>query len=316
MGRPVRYDPANMMLTQAAMIYPTSGPVTLKTHLVDSPLVAALKSGKVSSPVVTFDFCGPPVAQDGFKRMVQQNEFDAGELAIVTYLQARTYGKPYTALPAVIAANFQHGSISYIHRGETLHPKDMEGRKVAVRSYSQTGPTWARGVLQHEYGVDLSRVTWITTDAPHVPEYEEPNNVVRVDRNEKSLDQRMIDGEADFGLLGANAPKHPGARRLIPDHEDAAAAWCAKYRCVPINHIFVVRSELAAERPDVVDEIWRLLCESKQAAGLIAGKIDSLPFGLDEIAKPVSLVNQYAHEQKLIPKPFGVEDLFERPLGA
>jgi 4,5-dihydroxyphthalate decarboxylase len=156
-------------LTQATMIYPKSGPVILKTHLADSPVVAALKAGKVSSPIVRFDFCGPPVAQDGFKRLVQQNEFDAGELAIVTYLQARTYGKPYTGLPAVIVANDQHGSISYIHRGETLHPKDMEGRRAVVRSYSQTGPTWARGVLQHEYGVDLSKVTWVTTDAPISP---------------------------------------------------------------------------------------------------------------------------------------------------
>jgi len=296
------------------MIYPKSGPVVLKTHLADSPVVAALKAGKVSSPIVSFDFCGPPVAQDGFKRLVQQNEFDAGELAIVTYLQARTYGKPYIGLPAVIVANFQHGAISYIHRGKILHPKDMEGRRAVVRSYSQTGPTWARGVLRHEYGVDLSKVTWVTADAPHLAEYEEPKNVVRVDKGEKSLDQRMIDGEADFGLIGANAPKHPDARRLIPDHEDAAAAWHAKYGCVPINHIFVVRSELASARPDVVDEIWRLLCGSKQAAGLGDNKIDSLPFGLDAISKPVSLVSQYAYEQKVIPKPLSVDHLFDKRL--
>ena len=291
------------------MTYPKSGRITLKTHLADSPLVAALKTGKVSSPIVRFDFCGPPVAHDGFKRLVRDNEFDAGELAIVTYLQAKTYNKPYVMLPAVVVANFQHRSISYIHRGKALQPKDMEGGKVVVRSYTQSGPTWARGVLQHEYGVDLSKITWLTTDAPHLAEYVEPKSVVRVDKQQKTLDRRMVDGEADFGIIGADAPKHPDARRLIPDPEAAAAAWYAKHGCTHINHVFVVRSELAEARPDIVDEIWRLLCESKKAAGLSDTKADLLPFGVDAIGKSLSLVNQYAHEQGSIPKPFTLDEL-------
>ena len=64
--------------------YPKTGPVTLKTNLADSALVAALKSGKVSSPIVKFDFAGPPVAHDAFKAMVRDLDYDAGELAIVT----------------------------------------------------------------------------------------------------------------------------------------------------------------------------------------------------------------------------------------
>jgi 4,5-dihydroxyphthalate decarboxylase len=80
--------------------YPRSGRVTLRTNLADSALAAALKSGQVSSPRVAFDFCGPKVAHDGFKPMVHEGAFDAGELAIVTFLQAKTYGKPLTLLPA------------------------------------------------------------------------------------------------------------------------------------------------------------------------------------------------------------------------
>lgn len=293
------------------MDYPESGPVTLKVLLADSPLVAALKAGAVSSPLVQFDFCGPPVAHDGFKSMVRDQAFDAGELAAVTCLQARTYGKPYTLLPAVVVGNLQLRSPSYLHRGKALQPRDMEGRRVVVRSYTQTGPTWARGILQHEYGVDLSKVTWVTSDAPHLAEYQEPGNVVRVDKEQKSLAQRMIDGEADFGLIGANEPRHPDARRLIPDPEAAAAAWHAKHGCTHINHLFVVRSELAATRPDVIEEIWRLLCASKKAAGLTGRDIDLLPFGVEAISRSVSLLSRYAHEQRLIPKPFGVDELFD-----
>ena len=148
--------------------YPKTGPVTLTTNLADSSLAAALKAGTVSSPIVKFDFCGPKTANEGFKPMVRDGAFDAGELAIVTFLQAKAYNKPLTLLPACVVGKFQHGTISYMHRGKELQPKDLEGNKAVVRAYTQTTGTWARGILQHEYGVDLSRITWLTTDDPHL----------------------------------------------------------------------------------------------------------------------------------------------------
>ena len=89
--------------------YPTSGPVTLKTNLADYPMTKALKSGAITSDLVTFDFCGPKVANQGFKQMVRERAFDAGELAIGTFMEARTYGKPVALLPAVVMGRFQHG---------------------------------------------------------------------------------------------------------------------------------------------------------------------------------------------------------------
>ena len=62
------------------MAIPSKGPVTLKTNLADYPVTLALKQGKTSSSVVSFDFCGPPVAHDGFKGMVRDDKFDAGEV--------------------------------------------------------------------------------------------------------------------------------------------------------------------------------------------------------------------------------------------
>ena len=213
--------------------YPASGPVTLKTNLADSVLSAALKQGKVTSPIVRFDFCGPPVASNGFKACVRDRAFDAGELAIVTYMQAKTYGKPLTLLPAAVVGRFQHNTISCMAGSGIKVPGDLEGREVAVRAYTQTTGVWARGILQHEYGVDLSRIKWATTDDPHLAEFTDPASVVRVDKNAKPLDQRMIDGEIGAGILGPDAPKHPDARRLIADHADASVRWHAKYGCTP-----------------------------------------------------------------------------------
>ena len=104
--------------------------------------------------------------------MVRENAYDAGELAIVTFLQAKAFGKPYVLLPAPISGRFQHHCIGYsIEHGE-LRPKDIEGRKVGVRTYAQTTGLWVRGILQHEYGVDLNKVTWLTIDDAHLAEHE------------------------------------------------------------------------------------------------------------------------------------------------
>src|ERR1700731_4222909 len=161
------------------MQYPLSGSMKLRTNLADYPVTKALKQGKTSSSLVSFDFCGPPVANEGFKGMVRDNKFDAGELAIITFLQAKAYGKPYVLLPAPISGRFQHHCIGYnIEHGE-LKPKDIEGKKVGVRTYAQTTGLWVRGILQHEYGVDLDKVTWLTIDESHLSEYREPPNVGR-----------------------------------------------------------------------------------------------------------------------------------------
>ena len=297
--------------------YPKTGPVTLKVNLADSALSAALKSGKVSSPIVKLEFTGPPVASEGFKGMVRDYAYDCGELAIVTYLLAKSFNKPWTLLPACVVGKFQHNTISYMARdGKVLKPKDMEGNKCVMRSYTQTTPTWARGLLQHEYGVDLSKVTWVTYEAPHIAEYVEPKGMIKVDIKQKSLPQRMIDGEADFGIIGIDGPKHPDARRLIPDHEEQVKAWHKKYGCTHINHMFVVHSDLAKTRPDVVEELWRMLVESKKAGGLTGKEIDPLPFGVDACAKSLTIINQYAQEQMLIPRAFSIDELFDKSMKA
>jgi 4,5-dihydroxyphthalate decarboxylase len=290
--------------------YPASGPVILKTNFADSALSAALKEGRISSPIVRFDFCGPSVASNGFKAMVRDGAFDAGELAIVTYLQAKTYGKPLILLPATVVGRFQHNTISYIHRGKPITPKELEGGRVAVRAYTQTTGVWVRGILQHEYDVDLKRITWVTTDDPHLAEFTDPDHVVRVDKREKPLDLRLIDGEVDAGILGTDSPKHEKARRLIADHAEAAKAWHAKYGCTHINHMFVLNAELARLRPDVVAEVYRMLAESKAAAGPPKG-VDVLPFGVDNVARSLEIVGQYAHEQGIIPRRFSVSELFD-----
>jgi 4,5-dihydroxyphthalate decarboxylase len=292
--------------------FPPTGKVRLRTNLADHAAVRALKEGKVRSDLVEFDFCGPTPANRGFKPMIREGAFDAGELAIGSVLQAKLYGKPLVLLPAVVMARFQHHMIVYNASKGELRPKDLEGGRIAVRSYTQTTGIWVRGILAHEHGVALERLTWVCTDDAHLAEYRDPANVERPGPGAKPLDAMLIDGDVDAAIPAADLTKdHPHIRHLFPNPNDQARAWVAKYGTVPVNHYFVVSKALAGARPDAVREIYRLLQESKALAPPPADGIDFFPLGIEANRKPLELMVQYAVEQEIIPRAFTVEELLE-----
>ena len=287
---------------------PATGPVKLTTNLADYPISKALKSGAITSDLVTFDFAGTKTANQSFKPMVREGKFDAGELAIVTFLQAIAWGKPLVLLPAVMVGRFQHNCISYDCTKGEITPKQIEGKRVGVRAYTQTTGVWVRGLLAHEYGVDLSKVTWSTYEDPHVAEYKEPSFLERFDPQGKGMEEMMFDGAFDAIVVGGEIPNEPRAKTLIPNAKQAALDWHARTGAVTVNHLFVV-SEEVAKRKDVVQEIWRMLKETKAAMPAPADGIDLFPFGWEANRTNLELVIQYAYEQELLPRMMSVDEL-------
>lgn len=291
--------------------YPSSGPVTLKTNLADYAMTKALKSGAITSDLMTLDFCGPKVANQGFKPMVRERKFDAGELAIGTYLEAKTYGKPVALLPAVVLGRFQHSHALRSTAKAPFGPGDLEGKRIGIRSYTQTTGIWVRGIFKHEYGVDLNKVTWVCNDDGHLAEFKEPGNVERTPADGKKVDQMLLDGELDGAILGSDIVDDPRVTHLIPNPKDAAQAWYNKYQTIPVNHLFCVDKELADTRPDVIREIYRMLKETKAAMPPSTEGIDFFPFGVDALKKPIDMAMEYCVEQKIIPRKFSVDELFD-----
>ncbi|OBR50040.1 phosphate ABC transporter substrate-binding protein [Paraburkholderia tropica] len=284
--------------------------VTLRTNLADYPNTRAIREGRVSSDLVYLDTsAAPKSAHDGFKPMVRDNAFDAGELALVTYLQARVHGKPYVLLPVPIVGRLQHHCIGFNRDFGHMNPKDIEGRKVGVRTYAQTTGLWVRGILQHEYGVDMDKVHWMTIDEGHLAEYDDPGNCERLPKG-SSLAQLMLDGELSAAIMGMEMPSDPRIATLIPEPLAAAEQWSAREGLIPLNHLFVVPETLSRERPDVVREIFRLLAESRSQASAEALKTLP-PIGLEPNRKGIALAIDWAYEQKIIPRRLTVDELFD-----
>ena len=297
---------------------PPSQPLRLHTLLGDYPGTRALKSGELKSDRVALDFADVKLAQTAFKRVVRDLEFDVAELAIVTFLMAKAHGKPLVLLPAVVMGRFQHPYIVYNAQRGRLAPEDLTGRRVGIRSYSVTTVTWLRGILADDHGVDLDRVRWVTFEEPHVAEFRDPPSVERAPEG-KDVVSMLLAGEVDAAILAAPSTD-PRLRTLIPDPDAAAREWHARNRAVQVNHLVVVKESLSATHPEAVREVYRLLEESKAAAGLPrAGEIDTMPFGVETNRRNLEVAIDYVYRQGLIPRRFEVDELFDdvtRTLGA
>src|SRR5665647_2169622 len=245
----------------------TDAPTTLRIAIGDYPHTLPLKRGEVSSPWLKLDFVEIKPMHKAFKPMVREHAFDASEMALVTFLQAKAYGKGLKLLPAAMLARFQHGTFLCNAERGRLAPADLAGRRIGVRAYSQTTGAWIRGIVENDYGVDLSRVQWVTFEDAHVAEARDPAGVLRA-RPDQDMTKMLLAGELDAAIYGADLPKDAALQSVIQDPQAAALAWYGKHGLVPVNHMVVVAESLAQSNPKAVAELYRMLEESKKAAGL------------------------------------------------
>lgn len=306
----------------------TTTNLVLKTAIGNHGNTKALKDGTVKVPGVIFDFVEIVPVYKAFKAMVQKLEFDVSEMAVTTYMLAKSFDKQLTALPVVLVRIFHHGTIFCNVNAGIREPKDLEGRRVGIRAYAQTGPTWSRGILQNEYGVDLDKVTWVTYEGSHVGEYQDPKNCVRAPEGKK-LDEMLVAGEID-AAIGPNPIESPQVKPLFARASEIEAAWFRKTGIYPINHIVVVKRALVASHPRVVGELFKAFKSAKElylerlaANGpssaddklklrlkeIVGG--DPLPYGVAPNRKGFEALARYAYQQNMLPKEYRIEDLFD-----
>src|SRR5580658_9141897 len=236
---------------------PSEMSLSLRTLLGDHPGTAAGKNGSVKSDAVTLDFADYSPTHKGFKPMVRDGAFDVSEMAIVTYLMAKSVGKPMVLLPRVVVARFQHAFALYNAKQGTLKPADLTGKRVGIRSFTTTTGAWLRGILANDHGVDLNSIDWVTFEDAHVAEFVDTTKRAPAG---KQIIQMLIDGELD-AILGEKV-EHPDLKPLFVDVKAEEARWFAKHAVRPINHMVVVSKELSDRHPEIVREVHRMLSEA------------------------------------------------------
>jgi 4,5-dihydroxyphthalate decarboxylase len=272
----------------------------LRTLLGDHPCTAGLKNGSIRSDLVEFDFIDYSPTNKGFKPMVREQAFDVSEMAIVTYLMAKSVGKPMVLLPDVVVARFQHAYALYHARSGTLTPADLNGKRIGIRSFTTTTGAWLRGILANDYGVDLGSVDWVTFEDAHVAEFKDTTKRAPAG---KQIIRMLLDGELDV-VLGEKSD-HPDLKPLFADAASEEKAWFARHRVVPINHMVVVSQKLSEAHPEAVKEVHRMLGAARKASA------SGPRFDAQEMRRSLDLITHYAAQQGLIPRASTFDELFD-----
>jgi 4,5-dihydroxyphthalate decarboxylase len=242
--------------------------------------------------------------------MARDQRFTVSEMAIATVFQALAFGKPLVLLPVTMAARFQEPALLCRTEGPIKGPADLAGRRVGVRAYSQTTGLWLRGILADDFGVQPRDIRWVTFEGAHVAEYEDPAFVERAEAGRDMLGLLRA-GALDAIIVGNDMPSDPGLRCVFPDPAAASRAFARAHGFVPINHVVVVRRDIAEARPDLLVDLVRLFAAAKAMAPRVDNGLDAIPIGRAAVEPSLALALDHARAQGLLPRPLSLEALWE-----
>lgn len=264
---------------------------------------------------------------NAFRRMIRGLEFDVSEMAISTYLCAKSFNKPITAIPVFPVRGFHHGAIVHNTKVGVSTPKDLEGKKVGVRGWTVTTGVWVRGILSQGYGVDIDKITWVLAGDEHVAEYQYSPNVEPAPEG-ANLPEMLASGELAAGI-GIGNVDSDDVKPLIGGARDAAVKFFNDTGVYPINHTVVVKDELLDANPWLAEEVFSVFKAAKASymAKLEAGADlsdadqgivrngqdlggDPLPYGVEANRTTMEAIIQACLDQKVIPNRVSVEEVF------
>jgi 4,5-dihydroxyphthalate decarboxylase len=266
-----------------------------------------------------------------FHRFTRFREWDASEMSFGKVVSLLSQPAPdIVAIPVFPSRVFRHSAIYT----KLAKPKDLEGKRVGIPEWAQTAGIYVRGLLQHEYGVDLSRIEWIQAGVRQPGRVEKvelklPPGIRITPAPDKTLAGMLASGEIDAAI----SARDPGAPRLFPDYLPLEFEYYRKTRIFPIMHVIVLRREVYERDRWVAMNLFKAFEEAKRVSqarlteiGLshipmpwlaeharrwreAAGE-DFWPYGIEGNRPTLEAFLQYAHEQGVAARRLKVEELF------
>jgi 4,5-dihydroxyphthalate decarboxylase len=270
-----------------------------------------------------------------FFRFAKFREWHASEMSFGKVISLMSEEKPeIIAIPVFLSRVFRHSAIYLPEKSSVKTPKDLEGKRVGIPEWAQTAGIYVRGMLAHEYGVDLAKIQWIQAGV------REPGRVEKVELKlpkgltiERKADRTLVDllakGELDAVM---SAREVPGVR-LFKDYRTTEAEYWKKTRIFPIMHVLVLRRDVYERDRWLAMNLFKAFNEAKRRSlervaefGLshvpmpwvpdhvrqwreMAGE-DFWPYGVEPNRPTLEAFLQYGYEQGVCKKKITVEDLF------
>lgn len=246
--------------------------LSLATVLTDR--TAGLFDGRVTSSRIGLTVVGgePPVLM---RRMLNDNEFDAAEMSLASYVLRYSRGShDLVAIPVFPLRMFLHSAVYVRSDGRITNPSELNGRSIGIPRYQMTPGIWTR-LLLAPYGFDFSTASWVTggVDGPGVPDQIElrAGGVTVVGAPPGvTLDEMLQDGSID-AIFTPFEPRRflagdPSIRRLFPDSRSVEEESYRQTGIFPIIHTVVVARSLVERHPWLGGEITQLYERAKGLA--------------------------------------------------
>ena len=269
-------------------------------------------------------------------RMMRGLEFDVCELSLASYLMVRDQGRlPIIAIPVFPHRRFRHSYIFVNSAAGISAPKDLEGRKVGIRTWQTTAGLWVTGLLEEHYGVDIASIRWYRQDVEDIP-FELPAEftITQLDRSQ-NLNTMLVEGSVD-ALIFPEMPTafkqgDPRVRRLFADPKAEEQRFYRATGLFPLMHTVVIKEELLARCPWVANSLLKAFRASKELAWkqmedprrislawvreLIEEQREVLgpdpwPYDLPSNGKALETMIRYSHRLGMIRRPMPPEELF------
>ena len=279
-----------------------------------------------------------------FWRQLHFAEFAVSEMSCSSFMIVTGQGDGrFVGLPIFTTRRFYHTHILVRRDAGIKTPADLKGKRVGVPEYQQTAALWARGVLQHEFGVRPQDIEfWMerTPDKSHggATGFAPPPGVtVNQIPADQSIGSMMLAGELDAALhylsgrnlvdrSRADLINNPDFHYLFADQVAEGIRYYRKTGIFPINHQAVVRRDVFDKEPWVAQNILKAFVAANDianarrqqhvdyhlAAGLIAGdaKTPLVNHGVKANRKVIETIAQYSLEQGLTKRLIKIDELY------
>ena len=278
-----------------------------------------------------------------FYRFTVYREWYASEMAMGKYVSLRSQGDTsLTAIPVFPSRMFRHSSIYVRSDGPVRAPADLKGRRVGIPEWAQTAAVYSRGLLVHQYELNLTEIAWVQAGVNEPGRTEKvalklPPGVIVERPADKSLNGMLLAGELD-AVMTAHAPAafeaaDPRVQRLFPDFMPVELAYWRETGIFPIMHCIAIQTRVLEAHPWIAMNLLTAFEAAKrrsvartfeatasrfpipwshERASLAAPLFgaDYWPYGIEPNRGTLEAFLHYAHEQGVCHRLMAPEELF------
>ena len=317
-------------------------PLPLTLAISEYDHVRDLVSGRVKAEGIDLTALVLSI-EEIFYRFTVYREWDASEMAMGKYVSLRSQGDTsLTAIPVFPSRMFRHSSIYVRSDGPVRAPADLKGRRVGIPEWAQTAAVYSRGLLVHQYELNLTEIAWVQAGVNEPGRTEKvalklPPSVIVERPADKSLNGMLLAGELD-AVMTAHAPAafeaaDPRVQRLFPDFMPVELAYWRETGIFPIMHCIAIQTRVLEAHPWIAMNLLTAFETAKrrsvartfeatasrfpipwshERASLAAPLFgeDYWPYGIEPNRVTLQAFLTYAHEQGVCHRLMAPEELF------